>query len=138
MPLTLKDIQGSLTALDTNTTNVVDYAPSTADSSLTTYTLEDNYLRWRMPNSASEFTDPGAWKKINIIYSSLSTTQNKVVTFRRRNNIFTAITSWDPSWDPYSQLGSWRVAKVIIVNKTGAKLELDGSSFPPSNNILVS
>lgn len=134
MPSTLKDVLVSLTALDVNTTNIIDFAPSTADGSLVTYQLEENYLRWRISDPNIEFLNPGVWKKVIILYTSPSTTQLKTITFRRRNGVFTAVTSWDP----YSQTGSWSIKKVIIVNKVGENLVIDGASFPSSNNILVS
>jgi len=134
MPSALKDIQVSLTVQDVNTTNIIGFAPSTADGSLVTYQLEDNYLRWRISDPDIEFLNPGVWKKIVILYTSPSTTQLKTITFRRRNGVFTAVTSWDP----YSQTGSWRIKKLVIVNKMGEYLVLDGSLFPSQNNILVS
>jgi hypothetical protein len=127
MSLTSKDIRILLTAQDASTTHIVGFAPSPANGSLITYQLEDNYLRWHILDPNIEFLDPGAWKKVILLYSSPSTTQV-------RSGTFTAVTSWDS----YSQTGLWSIKKVIIVNKMGEDLVIDGSSFPSSNNILVS
>jgi len=133
MPLSLKNIQVSLTVQDVNTTNIIEFSPSRANGSLTTYKLEDNYLRWRIPNTNSEFLNPDVWKKIVLVYTSPSAAQFKTITFRRRGSIFTAVTSWDS----YSQIGSWGIKEVVIVNKMGKDLVLDGSLFTSSNNIIV-